>query len=473
MDYQSNNNTPAAGTSTSPGMPGRGDHNGVHANGNNQDIQQQNIYRQTIPGQPQGLNAVTIPGQHLHVREWATGTFDCTKDEESCWWGFWCCWIVHARTAATFTVGSSCWEIVNFWGYVVVLVLGTLIFRLPGFLMFGVVGGAAYAYYRGQMRTELRQKLGIGGTAVNDCISHWLFPCCAVCQEAREAKLVNAPVIDFCSGELMSIQDANHTRAVSSDDSLQGTLMFHLAALSQTSRVILCMWLGVFFVLLVVLLATKQGLNFALLVLIFAQPLLILYFVYWRQKRQHAALDYVVKLFAVGFFCAPFQAIILEGVLQVVITIILAPFSGHTDEDMTDDEQHAVMRQHLTAVVIGLVLMAFLVAAGVEETVKHFVVRCCRFPSQVTNPHTLLVYLMTGALGFATAENIEYVFSEAAGESGMPKVQLFYDELFVLVLRICLPIHVICSVMQAANLSRVVTGMKEMNLFQVSKYHYR
>jgi Cys-rich protein (TIGR01571 family) len=376
--------------------------------------------------------------------------------------------LVHARTAATFAVGSSYVEISQFWVFVVFFVLSTLIFQLTGFLLFALVGVGLYAYHRGQLRTEMRQKLGIGGSVANDCISHWFFPCCSDCQEAREAKLVNAPPLDFCSGEPMAIQDANHARAVDSDETLSmGTLWSHIQALSATSRLILGMWLGVFLVLLITLVATRQGLNFALLLLIFVQPLAILYFVYWRHKRRYAALDYVVKLFAVGFFCAPFQAIVLEGVLQVVITIILAPFSGKTDDAMTDDEQHAVMRKHIGAVVVGLLLMAFLVAAGVEETVKHFVVRCCRFPSQVTNPHTLLVYLMTGALGFATAENIEYVFSEAVGASGVPKVQLFVNELFVLVLRICLPIHVICSVMQAANLSKVVTGIQQMNLFQI------
>jgi RsiW-degrading membrane proteinase PrsW (M82 family) len=58
-------------------------------------------------------------------------------------------------------------------------------------------------------------------------------------------------------------------------------------------------------------------------------------------------------------------------------------------------------------IIIGLLLMAYVVAAGVEETMKHFVVRCCSFPSPLKDPHAVLVYLMAGALGFATAENIE------------------------------------------------------------------
>ena len=76
---------------------------------------------------------------------------------------------------------------------------------------------------------------------------------------------------------------------------------------------------------------------------------------------------------------------------------------------------------------------------------------------------------MTAALGFATSENIEYVFS-ATAEPGEKQVTMFYQEVTVYVLRILMPIHIICSVMQAANLSRVVTGLKSMNLFQVSIY---
>jgi RsiW-degrading membrane proteinase PrsW (M82 family) len=73
---------------------------------------------------------------------------------------------------------------------------------------------------------------------------------------------------------------------------------------------------------------------------------------------------------------------------------------------------------------------------------------------------------MTVALGFATAENIEYVFSTPYG-TGLSSNEVFMSELFVLITRLLLPIHVICSVIQAANLSRVVLGMKQMSTFWV------
>jgi RsiW-degrading membrane proteinase PrsW (M82 family) len=60
---------------------------------------------------------------------------------------------------------------------------------------------------------------------------------------------------------------------------------------------------------------------------------------------------------------------------------------------------------------------------------------------------------MAGALGFATAENIEYVFGTS--QSPIPGTSVFIGEIVVLLIRVLMPIHVICSVIQAANLSKV------------------
>ena len=59
---------------------------------------------------------------------------------------------------------------------------------------------------------------------------------------------------------------------------------------------------------------------------------------------------------------------------------------------------------------------------------------------------------MAGALGFATKENAQYVFGAS---NGVSDTSVFLGMLFVLALRVLMPIHVICSVMQAANLSKV------------------
>lgn len=107
-------------------------------------------------------------------------------------------------------------------------------------------------------------------------------------------------------------------------------------------------------------------------------------------------------------------------------------------------------------VIFVLFLMAFVVAAGVEETMKHFVVRCCAFPTSLKEPYEVLVYLVAGALGFSTAENIEYVFGTRA--SPIPGTSLFVGEILILLVRVLMPVHVICAVLQAINFSKVLMG---------------
>ena len=108
-------------------------------------------------------------------------------------------------------------------------------------------------------------------------------------------------------------------------------------------------------------------------------------------------------------------------------------------------------------VVVALLVMAFVIAAGVEETMKHFAIRCCRFPAALRDPHSIRIYLMTAALGFATAENIEYVF----GSKGSPfaGTSAFEGELLILLIRIAMPVHIICSVLQSITLSKVLMGL--------------
>ena len=103
-----------------------------------------------------------------------------------------------------------------------------------------------------------------------------------------------------------------------------------------------------------------------------------------------------------------------------------------------------------------------MIAAGVEETMKYFAVKCCRQFRPLRSPHAVLVCLMAAALGFATSENIEYVFGSPVGTS-QSRDAVFLGEITTLVARLLMPVHVICSVLQAANFSRVVLNMKYMS----------
>lgn len=123
-----------------------------------------------------------------------------------------------------------------------------------------------------------------------------------------------------------------------------------------------------------------------------------------------------------------------------------------TTDDILVTTQKDWLKSHLFLVVVSCLFMAYVVAAGVEETMKHFVVRCCQFPSPLKDPHSILVYLVAAALGFATAENIEYVYAGAGGGSGL---EMLEGELLTLLMRILTPVHVICAVLQAARYAKV------------------
>lgn len=70
-------------------------------------------------------------------------------------------------------------------------------------------------------------------------------------------------------------------------------------------------------------------------------------------------------------------------------TLLLSPTSYPTSLASNPlQEKRAILKEHIVVVVIGLMLMSYVVAAGVEETMKHFIVRCCRFPSRLKSPHT-------------------------------------------------------------------------------------
>lgn len=132
--------------------------------------------------------------------------------------------------------------------------------------------------------------------------------------------------------------------------------------------------------------------------------------------------------------------------------------------DGAEDTLRGVLATHWPFILLACFFMAFVVAATVEETMKQFIVRCHRFSTPLADPYTIITYLLTGALGFTACENLSYVFSTT--ESPIPGTSIFTGEIMVLLLRVLLPVHLICSVLQGANLSRVLMGQaRDMNLF--------
>lgn len=235
---------------------------------------------------------------------------DCLKDEESSWWGLWCCWIVNARTVQLFGLGDSFKEAAYFWVALVCFLL-LLIFTGPLSYLFALGVFVYFAYRRATFRSAIRQKLSIPGTFSDDLLMHGFCSCCTICQEAREAKTVQLPAIDWCYGEPLLAREEAHDYAVtvaSSNASSSGsTSSFldcapHFNSLSKTSKFIVFLWGLIALLTIFIDLILNESANVLVLLLIFVQPLLILYFVYWRARRQYAYLDYVIKTFAYGFW---------------------------------------------------------------------------------------------------------------------------------------------------------------------------
>ena len=86
---------------------------------------------------------------------------------------------------------------------------------------------------------------------------------------------------------------------------------------------------------------------------------------------------------------------------------------------------------------------------------------------QLKDPHTILVLLLSAALGFATAENIEYVFGSSSDSSILPGATVLEGELLILLVRILMPVHAICAVIQAVSLSKSVLNQQPASLFSL------
>ena len=125
------------------------------------------------------------------------------------------------------------------------------------------------------------------------------------------------------------------------------------------------------------------------------------------------------------------------------------------DDDVTLNFR-ARITHHMALTVFTLLVMAFFVAATVEEFLKHYIVRGCYFPSPLKDPSAVMVYLVAGALGFAAVENVQYVFGATAPGFTFSDVEF---KLIVFLTRLAMPVHLACALLQSVNLSKVCTAL--------------
>jgi Cys-rich protein (TIGR01571 family) len=253
------------------------------------------------PTGPVSRNQDSINDWHSKV-----GSFsDCLKDEESLWFGIWCCWIINSRTVHQFALEDSFKENCFFISAIIIFLILRFLSPILG-ISFAITAIVVLAWRRAKYRTSMRQKLSIPGTFADDLIIHAFCSCCAVCQEAREAKYAQYPRIDYCFGEPLLSREEAHDQAVNQtlneNPSLFGSCTSHIKTLSKTSKFIIFLCFIIALLTILIDLVSNSSANILVLLLIFTQPLAILYFVYWRERQQYAYLDYVVKTFAYGFW---------------------------------------------------------------------------------------------------------------------------------------------------------------------------
>ena len=189
-----------------------------------------------------------------------------------------------------------------------------------------VLFSVGYTIANAMYRTMIRRKFQIAGDGCGDCCVHFCCDSAGAIQESQEARYFGAPQLDFCSGEPISDIKVKNQSALGNDNDdhpIGGTFSSHFASLSITSNIIIGLNLVIFSVVILSQLILHQYYNVLLLCLLFLQPLLILYFVYWKRRRTTVSLDAVVKVFTVGFYFTTFQAICVELLLQLGIGAIL------------------------------------------------------------------------------------------------------------------------------------------------------
>eukprot|EP00543_Licmophora_paradoxa_P004955 CAMPEP_0202442016 /NCGR_PEP_ID=MMETSP1360-20130828/1516_1 /ASSEMBLY_ACC=CAM_ASM_000848 /TAXON_ID=515479 /ORGANISM="Licmophora paradoxa, Strain CCMP2313" /LENGTH=376 /DNA_ID=CAMNT_0049057253 /DNA_START=716 /DNA_END=1846 /DNA_ORIENTATION=- len=208
------------------------------------------------------------------------------------------------------------------------------------------------------------------------------------------------------------------------------------------------------------------------------QSILILYLVYWRQQQKYSqdasdvgatiSLDAILKYFCSGFVISITMSFIYELFLQVfgLAVLILIEFESLEDMDSTTLQTqagiHDFLRHHLVDGAVASFFMAFVVAALVEEIWKYFGFYMLQTPdlmdqnkiilennnnistsnlNHVIQGSNITIAMVTVAIGFACAENLEYVFGTKSVKT----------ELFTLMIRAILPVHPLCAAIQSVG----------------------
>ncbi|OQR95558.1 hypothetical protein THRCLA_07765 [Thraustotheca clavata] len=237
-----------------------------------------------------------------------------------------------------------------------------------------------------------------------------------------------------------------------------------MPALSLVSRGILALVLLVLPIYLVVM----APLKLLLLLVLYVPPLILFGCTYLYAKRLATKLNWemLFRVFFGGFFPGVVLAIVAESLLTFLFFFvflgsdskeILQEYQeyGHAHPNATAGEilSHLNFRQTF-GFFLFIFSLAFVVAGVVEEYIKYWLVKgkCCvasGLCTPFTSPHvvdpfyTILCFAAAGC-GFATCENVGYVFIQTG----------FSNQIQTAIARSLLatPLHVLCTCMTGMNI---------------------
>mmetsp|Transcript_22698 Transcript_22698/g.31746 ORF Transcript_22698/g.31746 Transcript_22698/m.31746 type:complete len:372 (-) Transcript_22698:519-1634(-) len=136
---------------------------------------------------------------------------------------------------------------------------------------------------------------------------------------------------------------------------------------------------------------------------------IILYFVYWKNHHNLVELPRVVNMFCWG---------VVGGIPCAFLELLLIYLFSWATGYKTQQIENESPQEPVGHVVLSALFAAFFVAALCEESLKYYLV--VEFPNGtkgVQSAYSIVILSTAGALGFATLENIGYVFQESSTAS--------------------------------------------------------
>lgn len=223
--------------------------------------------------------------------------------------------------------------------------------------------------------------------------------------------------------------------------------------------------------------------NAIIAVIVFLPPVLMLRYLRDKSKltarsEEREPWDRIIRFFATGFVPAAIITMIVELLLSILFIVLCFQgnmqegvdiMSGMSGESSGDGESAGAQEPTQSfGLYAFLLLTAFVTAATTEEIAKAMILRFAVCPSKPCcvqeheeriNPRTTLLYLVAGAVGFSTIENILYTWGGTLTQATPFLVVLVQGLVRALV---ALPTHTLCAGMTAARLVHRDRQLREL-----------